>query len=185
MRCWHAIEHFRPAGGATAHTDTLLMHARAAELIASLELTPHPEGGYFREIHRSALTVQAHDGRVERAALTTIYFLLTSDAVSRWHRVASDEAWHFLEGHPLELHEADAGFQRVTTTTLGPYDGVARPAHIIAAHSWQAARCAGGYTLVGCTVGPGFDFSDFDLLRDLPAEAELLERRQPQLNAFL
>src|SRR4051812_26624528 len=79
------------------------MHKRATELIADLGLQPHPEGGYFRENFRSSRKVQPLDERSPRSALTTIYFLLVKGQHSRWHRVASDEAWHFYEGDPLEL----------------------------------------------------------------------------------
>jgi hypothetical protein len=161
------------------------MHARAAELIAGLQLSPHTEGGYFREIHRSPSLVDPRDGRARRSALTSIYFLLVSGGVSRWHRVASDETWHFLEGHPLQLHDADAAFESVITTTIGPYDELAQPAHVIVAGSWQAARSMGDYTLVGCTVGPGFDYADFALLEDFPHEAESLKRKHPHLASFV
>src|ERR1044071_8201553 len=80
------------------------MHRRARELIGELHLEPHPEGGYFREIFRSAFKVQPLDDRSARSALTTIYFLLLKGQHSRWHRVASDEAWHFYAGDPLELY---------------------------------------------------------------------------------
>ena len=161
------------------------MHARATQLIAGLGLSPHTEGGYFREIHRSASFVDPKDGRAERAALTAIYFLLVAGEVSRWHRVASDEAWHFLEGDPLQLHETDSSFERVVTTRLGPHDELAEPAHVVVAGSWQAARSMGEYTLVGCTVGPGFDYSDFEMLHDFPNEAECLRLEHPLLASFV
>ena len=90
------------------------MHARAAELIAQLSLQPHPEGGYYREVFRSAGVVTPADGRGARAALTTIYFLLPAGAASRWHRVTSDEVWHFYEGDPIELLELDAEIGRAS-----------------------------------------------------------------------
>lgn len=161
------------------------MQIRAAELILALDLSPHPEGGYFREIHRSASSVDPGDGRAERSALTTIYFLLVSGEVSRWHRVASDEAWHFLEGDPLALHVADSGFGRVVTRILGRCGDGAEPLHVVTARSWQAARSTGDYTLVGCTVGPGFDFDDFEMLRDVADETEALRAKQPRFAGFL
>lgn len=161
------------------------MHPRAAELITALALSPHPEGGYFREVHRSAASVDPLDGRTERSALTTIYFLLVAGEVSRWHRVASDEAWHFLEGDPLALHEAHAGFDRVATRILGRFADGAEPLRVVAAGSWQAARSTGDYTLVGCTVGPGFDFGDFEMLHDVVDEAEALGAKQPRFAGFL
>jgi uncharacterized protein len=155
------------------------MNSRALHLIASLGLAPHPEGGHYREVHRSAAGVQPLDGRGERAAMTTIYFLLATGEVSRWHHVASDEVWHHYEGDPLELFSADPDFGAQERTILGPLGDGSRPAHVVPAGWWQAARSTGAYTLVGCTVGPGFDFADFRMLRDLPEEAENLRCRHP------
>jgi uncharacterized protein len=84
------------------------MHPRAAELITTLGLQPHPEGGFYRQIFRSAVQVNPMDPRGPRAALTTIYFLLPEGTFSRWHQVASDEVWHLYEGGPLELLEFSA-----------------------------------------------------------------------------
>ncbi len=143
------------------------MHPRASELISLLKLEPHPEGGYFVETFRSSLSVMPGDSRGQRAALTVIYFLLVHGSVSRWHRVASEEAWHWYEGHPLELFTAapDAGI--IQSSFLGQLSGTAAPQHIVPAGYWQAARTTGAYTLVGCSVGPGFDYSDFTLLSSL------------------
>jgi uncharacterized protein len=126
--------------------------SRAADLIRGLGLTPHPEGGYYREIFRSAARVQPLDGRTDRLALTTIYFLLVAGQVSRWHRVASDEVWHHYEGGPLELLVADAGFNDVSRHLLGPVSEKTEPVRVVLAGEWQAARPTGTYTLVGCTV---------------------------------
>lgn len=87
------------------------MDPRAAQLIERLALVPHPEGGHYREIQRSALRVRPLDGRGERAATTGIYFLLAAGEHSRWHRVASDETWHHYEGDALELLVAAPGFE--------------------------------------------------------------------------
>ena len=136
----------------------------ADELIAALGLAPHPEGGYFREVFRSTSRIPPLDGRSDRSALTTIYFLLKAGDVSRGHRVASDEVWHFCGGAPLELStSADAAFDPVTRRLLGPYDGRTEPVRVVAAGTWQSARSMGDYTLAGCTVGPGFEFDDFEL----------------------
>ena len=161
------------------------MHARAAELITSLGLTPHPEGGHFREVYRSGSRVRPLDARAERTALTTIYFLLAAGEVSRWHRVSSDETWHFYEGDPLELFTADVGFEYVTRRVLGPAGGGTEPIHVVQAHYWQAARSTGAYTLVGCTVAPGFEFADFQLLRDQSDRADEIERRHPEFADFV
>jgi uncharacterized protein len=161
------------------------MHPRASELISLIGLAPHPEGGYFREMFRSPVTVQPDDGRGNRAALTTIYFLLPAGAVSRWHRVRSDEVWHYAEGAPVELLQLSADNARLERTPLGPYQRDQRPVHCVPAGMWQAARPLGDYTLVGCTVGPGFEYADFELLADLPELATRLISALPDVEEFL
>jgi len=156
------------------------------ELIRSLDLQPHPEGGYYRELFRSTSTVQPHDDRDARSALTTIYFLLVEGAVSRWHRVRSDEVWHLYEGGPLELLDLDLAAGLLDTRQLGAVDANgARPVHTIPAGHWQAARSLGAYTLVGCTVGPGFDFDDFHLMSDDSPAADRMRDKWPELAAFI
>jgi uncharacterized protein len=129
----------------------------AAEIVRILELKPHPEGGHFRETFR--------DTRADasgRAVSTAVYFLLARGERSHWHRVDATEVWHFYAGSPLALYVADAT-QR-TTLRLGP--GLAageRPQAIVPAGAWQAAETLGDWTLVGCTVAPGFEFSGFEL----------------------
>ena len=136
------------------------MHPRATELIDQLSLERHPEGGYYREIFRSTDLVEPADGRGPRAALTTIYYLLPAGVVSRWHRVTSSEVWHLYEGGPLEVLSVDP-----TLTKISRHKLEARaPVCTVAASHWQAARTLGDYALVGCTVGPGFDFEDFAIL---------------------
>ena len=162
------------------------MHSRAADLIEALDLRPHPEGGFYAEIFRSAARVTTDDVRGERTALTTIYFLLPGGASSRWHQVDSDEVWHFYEGDPLELLELDAGAESLTPHRLGPVDGtVQRPVHTLPARAGQAARSLGDYTLVGCTVGPGFDFADFRLLADDAALAARVRDRWPNVSSMV
>ncbi len=155
------------------------MEHSAAELIARLGLQPHPEGGYYRELYRSPRMVTPIDGRTERPALTTIYFLLPANEVSRWHRVASDEVWHHLEGAPLELFLCDPEFKQVSAELIGPIRSDLRPELVVKPFHWQAARSTGTYSLAACVVGPGFDFSDFAMLRDLPDERARMERQQP------
>ncbi|WP_375737433.1 cupin domain-containing protein [Pseudomonas boanensis] len=138
------------------------MHSRAASLIRELQLAPHPEGGYYRRVFQSA--VQAANGR---ACSSAILFLLPQGAVSRWHRVDADEIWHFYEGEPLELLIAETP-STVRRELLGPVAEDCMPQRVVAAHAWQAARALGDYTLVGCTVAPGFEFAGFRLLADDP-----------------
>ena len=158
---------------------------RAEHLIAALGLIPHPEGGYYGELFRSDAAVNPTDGRGLRAALTTIYFLLPGAAVSRWHRVQSDEVWHFYEGAPLDLWMLSPDGGQANQHRLGPLDGAQRPAWTVPAGWWQAARSTGPYTLVGCTVGPGFDFRDFALAGDQPAVAAAVRARHPALAELL
>jgi predicted cupin superfamily sugar epimerase len=152
------------------------------DLVHDLDLQPHPEGGFYRETYRAATTV---DG--ERAAATMIYFLLPAGQVSRLHRIDADEGWHHYLGGTLEVYELDeaepdAG---VSVTRLGK--DLSRgevPQHLVPAGRWFGAAPAAGspYTLVGCTVAPGFEFSRFELgvraalLAKFPAAAALVER---------
>jgi len=131
-------------------------------------------------VFRSRGTVEPDDGRGRRSALTSIYFLLPAGAVSRWHRVKSDEAWHYAEGAPVELLQLSAEEHRIERIRLGPYEHDQRPVHCVPAGAWQAARSLGDYTLVGCTVGPGFDYADFELLAD---RSELATRLSGVLSA--
>jgi len=158
---------------------------RAVELIRGLGLTPHPEGGYFRELFRAGDTVQPSDARGPRPALTTIYFLLAGTAVSRWHRVQSHEVWHYYEGAALELLTIPGHDLRLERTIVGPYGTGQAPVHCVPAGWWQAACSLGAYTLVGCTVGPGFEYSDFELLADRPELADRLSRSLPEVARFV
>jgi len=161
------------------------MDPRAKELVEALGLSPHPEGGFFRELYRADSRVtRTSDGR-ERSALTTIAFLLPEGALSRWHRVLSDEAWHFAEGSPLELLVCEPELSACRRTVLGPAAPGSQPIEVIPAGCWQAARPLSGYTLVGCTVGPGFEFTDFALLADEPEAARRIRELDPSLGALL
>lgn len=161
------------------------MHPLAAQLIATLELSPHPEGGFFREIHRATSRVAPDDGRAARWSLTVIYFLLVAGNASRWHRVWSDESWHFHAGDALELLVAAPELAAVNVHRVGAVDPHTAPVHVVPAGAWQAARTLGDYTLVSCSVGPGFEFEDFELLRDRPYDADTLRRRHPRAAAWI
>lgn len=130
----------------------------ADDIIRLLDLQPHPEGGYFREAFR--------DPRADaegRAASTAIYFLLRAGEASRWHRVDAAEVWHWYTGAPLELSIAE-GNRIAAVLTLGSSLGEGqRPQAVVPALHWQSARSLGAWTLVGCTVAPGFEFSRFEL----------------------
>ena len=163
----------------------MTMHQRATQLIDTLGLLPHPEGGFYREIFRSPSTVSPQDARGTRSALTSIYFLLIADSWSRWHKVTSDEAWHLYEGGPLELLELDPTGRTLEKRVLGRVgDDNAGPVHVVTAGRWQAARPLGEYALMGCTVGPGFEFADFTMLSDDAAMTSTVRSAWPEL-AFL
>ncbi len=153
----------------------------AAALIARFELAPHPEGGWYRRLYCSPNEVTGQHGR--RPAVTTIVYLLRANEPSRWHRVGADEIWHFYEGAPLTLLHADPELARIDETLLGSTADASRVAAVPAGH-WQAARSRGAYSLVGCTVAPGFDFADFTLLADDPL-AGRLRTRHPAHAALL
>jgi hypothetical protein len=155
-------------------------------LIEKLRLQPHPEGGFFRELFRSGQSVTPADGRGERAAITTIYFLLTRDTCSRWHRVSSDEVWHVYEGGPLDLLELDPATRTLERRCLGRIgDGPHGPVHTVSAGRWQAARSIGDYALMGCSVGPGFDYADFEMMSNDPTGARVLTENWPDLASLL
>lgn len=131
----------------------------ADEIIAALKLQPHPEGGHFTETFRDAAT----DAQ-GRSRSTAIYFLLKRGERSLWHRVDAVEIWHFHAGAPLKLQVAGKPGAAITSITLGSDLAVGqRPQGIVPAHHWQAAETLGDWTLVGCTVAPGFDFAGFEL----------------------
>ncbi len=135
----------------------------AAQLIEALALIPHPEGGHYRETYRASEQVPTPRG--PRAASTAILFLLAAGECSHWHRIRSDEAWHHHGGGGLLIHELRAD-GAVGSTRLG-LDLAAgeQPQHVVPAGSWFAAEPAAtsAWALVGCTVAPGFAFSDFEL----------------------
>ena len=127
----------------------------AADVIALLDLKPHPEGGHYRETFRDPREI---DGR---SVGTAIYFLLAEGEASHWHVVDAAEIWHFHAGAPLELRIADGAERRIV---LGSdLSAGQRPQAVVPTGVWQAARSLGAWTLVGCTVAPGFDFAGFEL----------------------
>jgi uncharacterized protein len=129
----------------------------ASDIIRLLDLKPHPEGGYFREMFRDRRHVESG-----RTASTAIYFLLARGQRSHWHRVDAVEVWHCYAGAPLALEIAQEG--RVDQLVLGSdLTSGQRPQIVVPAHAWQAVRSLGDWTLCGCTVAPGFDFAGFEL----------------------
>ncbi len=140
----------------TPHTPPMTL--TADDIIARLNLAPHPEGGYFRETWRA----EAPEGA--RAAGTAIYFLLKAGEQSHWHKVDATEIWHHYAGAPLILSLSATDHGPRADHALGPELAAGeQPQIIVPTGHWQAARSTGDWTLVGCTVSPGFDFAGFTL----------------------
>ncbi|MBI0330943.1 cupin domain-containing protein [Burkholderia plantarii] len=150
----------------------------AADLIERFALEAHPEGGYFRETYRAPLGVARESDGAQRSASTAIYYLLCDGAFSTWHRIRSDEVWHFYAGDPLEVHVLDAHEGLVIHRLGNPllHEGVV-PQVVVPAGRWFGATCAdpARFAFVGCTVAPGFEFTEFEL-----AEPDALTREFPQ-----
>lgn len=128
----------------------------AADIIAKFDLKPHPEGGYFRETFRDKRLIEG------RAASTAILFLLARGQRSHWHRVDAVEIWHFYAGAPLKLSIVYGAAEEIVR--LGAdIDAGETPQLTVPARVWQAAEPLGDWTLCGCTVAPGFEFSGFEL----------------------
>ena len=135
----------------------------AEEIVTILNLAPHPEGGYFRETFRDPNVLAPTTGPA-RAASTAIYFLLEEGQVSRWHTVDAAEAWHWYHGAPLRLSTAPGKSGPVTDTILGiDLKNGQRPQTVVPAGIWQQAQSLGHWSLVGCTVAPGFSFDGFHM----------------------
>ena len=128
----------------------------AADIIRRLDLKPHPEGGHYRETFRDTHTVGG------RAASTSIYFLLQRGERSHWHRVDAVETWHYYAGAPLKLSVVNGASEEIFRLGHDIVAGEA-PQVTVPARAWQAAESLGDWTLTGCTVAPGFEFSGFEL----------------------
>ena len=153
------------------------------ELIARLQLEPHQEGGWFRQIYKSDTQVQAPQGK--RSAVTTIYYLLEHARASPWHVVQSDEIWHFYHGAPSELLSYDPVTRKLIRHRLDGVTGDGVQVAVIPAGSWQAAHCLGEYLLVGCTVSPGYEDRDFRWVREVPDHKQHFSGEMRGLEAFL
>lgn len=180
---------YLPGEKTRAKKRTLMSYRTAEDLIRGLSLRPHPEGGYFREVYRSRESIEGdalpRRFKGSRSFSTGIYFLLTADTFSALHRIASDEVWHFYAGQPLDIEILHPD-GRHETIPLGNDPASGRMFQAMApAGCWFGARLADGapadgFTLVGCTVAPGFDFQDFEmgdrerLLAAFPRHRELI-----------
>jgi len=131
-------------------------------IIEALDLSPHPEGGFYKEVYRSSTRVRAENKT--RDAGTGIYFLLPAGVCSNWHRVRSDELWHFYQGDELVLEfiSEERSFQRVMLNNdLSEHSTFQQ---LVPKDCYQRAYSRGHYSLVGCTVSPGFEFEDFEMI---------------------
>ncbi|MFT3793055.1 MAG: cupin domain-containing protein [Rudaea sp.] len=157
------------------------MHPRAAELIGTLRLEPHPEGGRYRRVYTST-TQLLHNGTL-RPVATAIHYLLCAGEISRWHRIDADEIWQHHEGDALELMLFDATSGELHRHRLGRSDTAtnSQPLIGVPAGVWQAARPLGDYALVGCGVAPGFDFAGFILLDADATATHALAQAAPDL----
>ena len=141
------------------------MHKRAKDIIDQLNLKKHPEGGYYKETYRSQDAIYLEQFNGKRNFSTCIYFLLTNEAFSAFHKVNQDEIWHFYQGDCIHLHMiSEEGNYQIQKIGNKLEDNEV-PQFVVPAHTWFAAEVkrADGFALVGCTVSPGFDFQDFHL----------------------
>jgi len=157
-----------------------MKNSEADKIIESLSLSKHPEGGWYTETYRSTVNVELDQG--QRSLATVIYFLLKSEEFSAFHRLKSDEFWYFHQGSPLEISVigTDGLF---STFTLGPAgEKSVKPQLLLPAGCWFAAKCLekSSYSLVSCSVHPGFDFKDFEM-----AERALLLKKYPQYRSVI
>ncbi len=132
------------------------------ELIEKFNMEAHPEGGYYREIYRSEQEVISPVHEKKRNSVTHIYFLLPSGELSRFHRVEHDEIWNHYDGDPLRLILWDG--ENITEQLIGK--GCENYTAVVPAGIWQAAESTGEFSLVGCSVAPGFDFEDFRFMHE-------------------
>lgn len=140
------------------------------EIIEHFDMQPHPEGGFFNETYRSDLVINTSIGK--RCASTAIHFLITKDSISHFHRLNSDEGWHYHLGEPLKIIEITPEGD-LLETLLGPnFREGQKLQHMIPAGHWFASTSTGDFSLVGCTVAPGFEFDDFEMAKyeDLASE---------------
>jgi len=156
------------------------MNNRVEYLIDALKLSTHPEGGYYREIYRSESMLKSPENGEIRNAVTDIYFLLVRGQISRFHKVVHDEIWHFYEGDPLELLEVDIDTFEVAKTVLGACSGVPEYKYCVKGGNLQAAYPIGKYSLMGCTVAPGFDFRDFEFIKENSLLSSKIIEKNPE-----
>jgi len=158
---------------------------RIEALIKHFTLIQHPEGGYYSEQYRSKTNLVSPVNSLPRASLSHIYFLLTKDQFSRWHKVLHDEIWNVYEGSPLRILSFNG--KNIVDEVIGannPGDSPRDFFKVIKGGDYQAAQSAGEYTFVGCSVAPGFEFSDFSYMEDVETK-EYIESSARDYAKFL
>ncbi|HBM17473.1 MAG TPA: hypothetical protein DD381_14185 [Lentisphaeria bacterium] len=157
--------------------------SNAKIIIENLGLRPHPEGGHYRQVFKDSVNVTIEDGTKRfRTALTDIYFLLAKGEKSRFHKVRQTEIWHFYTGAPLMLYDLSEDLQKLEIIELGKGMNFK---HTVKANHFQAAVSAGDYTLVGCSVAPGFEFEDFSFLSDDENLIQFVAAKYPNLKYLI
>ena len=147
------------------------MNKTAQKYIANLDLTPHPEGGYFKEVYRSGEIIEAEHLPMryskKRNFSTSIYFLLEGNQVSKFHRLKSDEIWHFYDGSPIKIFIITQNGNLQEKILGRNLDNGELPQLVIEKGNWFGAKVTDkkSFSLIGCTVSPGFDFNDFELAK--------------------
>lgn len=162
----------------------IMPHKEITQLIKKLDLQPHPEGGYYRETYRSKGLLKDGQGQFDgpRNYGTSIYFLLTSDTFSAFHRIKQDETWHFYKGTPIEIYMINENGEYSKVLLGNDILNGEKPQFTVAGGTWFAAKVImpESFALVGCSVYPGFDFQDFEL----PSREKLVELF-PDLNEII
>jgi predicted cupin superfamily sugar epimerase len=155
------------------------MNTRADHLVRLLALEPHVEGGHYRRIYESTSRMSFGEAARSRAMATSIYYLLKVGEVSRWHRIDADEVWHWYEGEAMEIVRFDPITSELTRHILGPVAQNSAPVFVVPAGCWQSARPLGAYSLVGCTVAPGYEWRGFSTLDEFPEVEQRLRALVP------
>lgn len=158
---------------------------RAKKLIELFQLSKHPEGGFFREVYRSEKKGKIDSYGNERNWMTGIYFLLNENDISRFHRIKHDEIWHFYEGAPVTLTEIDPNTLDINVVTIGQPGPLLTYTHCVKGNTWQSAYSHNPYSLIGCTVGPGFEFEDFEMMTHCKEVKAAVVSKYPDLEKYI
>lgn len=155
---------------------------RISQIAKKLDLLPHPEGGFYKETYRSEIETNYKGFDGKRSVATGIYYLLGEGDFSAFHRIKSDETWHFYDGEALELFEITPEGELIKTFIGNQLLKGEKPQYTVKAGHWFASKSSGSFSLVGCTVYPGFDFQDFELaeqasfIEEFPVHKLLIEK---------